>query len=67
MDIVDICTRERANAKRKFYKLTILTVFAALLNDIPMGCKDSIQPELLLKDQNVDSLFFEKNIQESLT
>ena len=31
MDIVDLCTRERANTKWKFYKLTNLTVFAALL------------------------------------
>ena len=36
MDIVD-CTRERANTKWKFYKLTNLTVFAALLKDKPMG------------------------------
>ena len=28
MNIVDICTRERANTKWKFYKLTNLTIFA---------------------------------------
>ena len=52
LDIV-FCTRERANTKWKFYKLTNLTVFAALLNDVPMGCKDSVLPELLLKNQNI--------------
>ena len=31
MDPVDICTRERANTKCKFYKLTNLTTFASLL------------------------------------
>ena len=61
MDIVDLCSRERANTKWKFYKLTNLTVFAALLKDVPMGGKDSVLPELLLKNQNVNCLTFEKN------
>ena len=39
MDIVDLCTRERANTQWKFYKLTNLAVFAALLKVVPMGCK----------------------------
>ena len=37
MDIVDLCTREGANTKRKLYKMTNLTVFAALLKEVPMG------------------------------
>ena len=61
MDIVDICTRERANTKWKFYKLTNLTFFASLLKDIPMGCKDTVLPEPLLKNHNVNCLFFERN------
>ena len=60
MDI-DLCTPERADTKRKFYKLTNLTVFAALLKDVPMGCKDSVLPEPLLRNQNVNCLTFEKN------
>ena len=61
LDIVELCTRERANTKWKFYKLTNLTLFAALLKDVPMDCKDSVLPETLLKDQNVNCLTFEKN------
>ena len=61
VDIVDLCTRERANTKWKFYKLTKLTVFAVLLKDVPMGCKDCVPPEPLLKNQNVKCLTFEKN------
>ena len=61
MDIIDLCTRERANTKWKFYKLTNVTVFAALLKDIPMGCKDTVLPEPLLKNHNVNCLTFEKN------
>ena len=60
MDIVDLCTRERGNTEWKFYKVTNLTVFAALLKDVPMGCKDCVLPEPLLKNQNVNCLTFEK-------
>ena len=59
-DVVHLCTRERANTKWKFFKLTNLTVFAALLKDVPMGCKDSVLPEPLLKSQSVNCLTFEK-------
>ena len=61
MDIVDICTRERANTKWKFYKLTNLTIFASLLKDVPMGCKDTVLPEPLLRNGNVNCITFEKN------
>ena len=60
-DIVDICTRERANTKWKFYKLTNLTTFALLLKDVPMGCKDTLLPEPLLKNHNANCLTYEKN------
>ena len=49
MDIVDPFTRERANTKWKFYKLANLTVFASLFKDVPMGCKDTVLPEPLLR------------------
>ena len=55
-DVVDLCTRERANTKLKIYKLTNLTVFAALLKDVPMGCKKTVLPEPLLENQNVKRL-----------
>ena len=63
MDIVVLCTRERerANTKWKFYKLTNLTIFASLLKDVPMGCKDTVLPEPLLKNHNVNCLTYEKN------
>ena len=60
-DNVDLFTRERANTKWKFYKLTILTVFAALPEDVPMGCKVSVLPEPLLKNQSVNCLTYEEN------
>ena len=34
-DLIDFCSRERMNTKCRFYKLTDLSVFAALLKDVP--------------------------------
>ena len=59
-DFADISTRERANTKWKLYKLTNLTIFAALLKDVPMGCKECVIPEPLLKNRNMNCLTFEK-------
>ena len=64
MDIFDICTQERPNTKWKFYKPSILTIFASLLKDVPMGCKDTILPEELLKNHNVNCLTFERNTRQ---
>ena len=61
MDIVDLCTRERANTKWNFYRLTNLTIFASLLKDVPMGCKDIVLPEPLLRNCIVNCLTYEKN------
>ena len=36
-DVIESCSRERMNTKRRFYKLINLTVLAALLKDVPMG------------------------------
>ena len=64
MDIIDLCTRERANTKYtkwKFYKLSNLTIFAALPKDIPKCCKDTVLREPLLRNCNVNCLTFERN------
>ena len=64
MDIVGICNRERSNTKWKFYKLTNSTIFASLLKDVPMGCKDTVLPEPLLKNHIVNCLTFERNTRQ---
>ena len=43
------------------FKLTNLTIFAALLKDIPMGCKDGVLPESFSKNHTANCLTFEKN------
>ena len=64
MDTVDLCTRERANTKWKFYKLTNLTIFASLLKNVPMGCKDTVLPEPRLRNCNANCLTFERNTRQ---
>ena len=60
-DLIESCTKERTNTKWRFFKLTNLTIFAALLRDIPMGCKDAVLPESLLRNRSINCLNFEKN------
>ena len=64
LDIVELCTRERANTKWKFYKLTNLTVIAAPLKDVPIGCKHTVLPEPLLRNCNVNCRAFERNTRQ---
>ena len=44
--------------------MTNLTVFAALLKDIPMGCKNAVLPELLLRNGTRNSLTYEENTRQ---
>ena len=60
-DVIESSSRERMNTQWKFYKLTNLTVFAALLKDVLMGCKDAVLPEPLLASHTVNCLMFEEN------
>ena len=60
-DVIESCTKDSSNTKWRFFKLTNLTMFAALLRDIPMGCMDAILPESLLKNHTVKCLTYEQN------
>ena len=63
-DVIEFCSRERMNTKWRFDKLTNLTVFAALLKDVPMGCKNAVLPETLLKNHTIDCLTYEENTRQ---
>ena len=65
-DVIEPCTKERSNTKWRFFKLTNLTIFAAPLTDIPMGCKDAVLPESLLKNHTVNCLTFEQKNKKTL-
>ena len=60
-DVIESCTKEMSNTKWRFFKLTNLKIFAALLKDIPMGCKDVVLLESLLKNHTVNCLTYEQN------
>ena len=49
------------NTKWRFYKLTNLTVFAALIKDVPMGCKNAVLPKLLPINYTINCVTFEEN------
>ena len=59
--VTESCTREPTNTKWKFYKLTNFLIFAALWKGVPMGCKDTVLPNPLLKNHSVENLKIEKN------
>ena len=63
-DVIESCSRETMNKKWTFYKLTNLTVFAALLKDVPMGCKDAVLPEPPLRNGTINCLTFEENTRQ---
>ena len=60
-DVIESCSRQRMNTKWRFYKLTNLFDFAALLKVDPMGCKDAVLPEPLLRNGTINCLRFEEN------
>ena len=63
-EVIESCSRERMNTKWRFHKLTKLTVFVALLKDVPMGCKDAVLPESLLKIGTVNCVTYVENTRQ---
>ena len=66
-DVIERCTKERSNTKWRFFKLRNLSKFAALLRDIPMGCKDAVLPESLLRNPSINCLTYEQNTKKKHT
>ena len=52
------------NTNWRFYNLTNLTVFAALLKNVPMGCKNAVLHEHLLKNHTINCLTYEENTRQ---
>ena len=63
-DVIEFCCREKMNTKWRFYKLTNLTMFAAFLKDVSMGCKNAVLPEPLLKNHTINCPTFEENTRQ---
>ena len=60
-DIVEQCTQKRQISKWRFKFITNVTIFAALLKNLPMGCPDSVLPEPILKNHSVNCLLSNKD------
>ena len=41
-DVIKICTQERQNTKWQYKLIPNVTIFAALLKNVSMGCPDSV-------------------------
>ena len=63
-DVIESCTKERSNTKWRFFKITNLAIFDALLRDIPMGCKDAVLLESRLRNPSIFCLTFERNTRQ---
>ena len=50
---VERATRERPNTKWKLAFATIMTVFAAILKEIPLGCQNLEIPSCILKNKKI--------------
>ena len=63
-DVIESCSRERMNTTWRFYKLTILTTFAALLKEVSMGCKIAVLPKPPLKNHTINCLTYDENTRQ---
>ena len=63
-DIIEVCTQERHRTKWRFKLITNVTIFAALLKNVPMGCRDSVIPEPLLRTNHVKFLVSDQNTKQ---
>ena len=60
-DIIEVCTQERQNTKWRFRLITNVTIFAALLQNVPIGCPKEVIPEPLLRNNHVNCLISNQN------
>ena len=57
MDLVESCAQEKASTKWRYALTTNVTIFCALLNNIPIfRCLDAVIPEQLLRRSDVKCL-----------
>ena len=60
-DVIESCSRDGMKSEWRFYKLTNLTVFAALVSVVPICWEDADLPELLLNKHAVNCFTFKEN------
>ena len=60
-DVFEPCARKRVKTEWKLYKKTFATFFAALLKEVPSGCRGTVLQDPLLKRHTVKCLAFEES------
>ena len=60
-DLNQSSTRQQANTRWKFYKLTEVTLSAVLLHKVPTGCKNAVLPDELIGKCSVSCSTFENS------
>ena len=63
-DIIEVFTQERQNTKWRFKLITNVTIFAALVKKVRMGCPDSVIPERILRNNHVNCLVSDQNTKQ---
>ena len=64
-DVIEFCNRKRMNTRWMLYKLTNLTIFKALLKEVPMGCRNAVLPEPLLRNGTINCLTHQENTRQT--
>ena len=63
-DLKESCSREMMITKWRLYKLAKLTVLAALLKDVPIGCRIAVLPNHLLRNGTINCLAYEEKTRQ---
>ena len=63
-DVIKSCSREKLSTKCRFYKFTNLSVLAAVLKDVPMGCKNAVLRKPLLKFGTINCLTYKEGTRQ---
>ena len=58
---------KKKNTKWRFLNMTKLTVFTALLRELPVECKEAVLTKPLLKNCTINCLAFEKSARQPYT
>ena len=63
-DVIQACTKKRANAKWKHFNFENVTGFATLVGKIPFSCKDAAQPEPVREILTINCLNYAENTRQ---
>ena len=63
-NIIEVCTQEKQKLNWRFELITNVSIFAALIKNVSMGCPESVIPEPLLKNNHIYCLISDQNTKQ---